>query len=362
MTQVITRYFDSAKRAYDAKQILVRVHRFSSRIIDIHESAEGLIEALTRKNVAEATAQAYQDRMANGGSVMLVLAGYKPLQVAQITRDVTAQFGAADLGPLIEEVYVKDKPTLGVSILNDHPHFLTKRREPGNTTYHMADWPIPLINRRKPYSGSLFEPHARMASLPIPLISRRKPFTGSILAPHARMAAFPLPLISRRKPYTGSVIAPHARMAAFPLPLISRRKPFTGSVIPRHGRMASVPIPLLINGKIGSAALIPGAPRMANFPIPLLSGRKPYTGSIFERHARMANFPLGLISRRKPFTGSIIPRHGRMADIILPLVIRRADTASNSGGSGFSFSKMLGLPTLTPKWSAGKSSQRTANR
>lgn len=349
MTQVITRYFESADKAREAKYELVQINRLSNRIVDIYDGTDGLVEALTSGHVPEATARAYHDRMTNAGAVMLVRAGYKPLRVAQITRDVTAKFGAVDLGPLVEEVYVKDKPKLGVSILEDHPHILKVRREPGSTNYHMADWPIPLISRRAPAGNSLAPHGLRLTAFAVPLIDRRKPFTGSIIAPHARMADFPIPLISRRKPFTGSIIPRHARMAGFPLPLISRRKPRNRSLIPRHGRMANIPFPLLINGKTGTNALIPGAPRMANFPIPLLSGRKPYTGSIFGRHARMASFPIGLVSRRKPFTGSLIPRHGHMANIILPLIIRRDDTAAKTGGSGFSFSKMFGLPTLIRK-------------
>ncbi len=349
MTQIITRYFESAQQAHEARSELVRINRLSPSILDVYEQADGLFEALVAQSVRDDTARAYQARIANGGAVMLVRAGFKPLGVAKITRELTAAMGAVDLDPLVEEVYVKDAPKLGVSILEGHPHILKVRREPGTTNFHMADWPIPLISRRKPAANSLTSRTFHLTEFAFPLIDRRKPFTGSIFPPHARMANFPIPLISRRKPFTGSIFPRHARMANFPIRLISRRKPFTGSLIPRHGRMATVPFPLLINGKQGTNALIPGAPRMANFPIPLLSKRKPFTGSIFPRHARMANFPLGLISKRKPFTGSIFPRHARMANLFLPLTIRREDMVSQDGKDGFSFSKWLGIPTLIRK-------------
>lgn len=349
MTQVITRYFDSADQAREAKYELVQINRLSNRILDIFDNANGLAEKLMAAKVAEPTARAYQERMSNGGVVMLVRAGYKPLRVAQITRDVTARHGAADMGGLKEETYVKDDPRLGVSILEDHPHIFKTHREPGTTNYHMADWPIPLISRRKPGANSLSPPNFHLTAFAVPLIDKRKPFDASIFPRHARMANFPLPLISQRKPFTGSIFPRHARMANFPLPLISRRKPKNRSLIPRHGRMANVPFPLLINGETGTNALIPGGPRMANFPISLLSKRKPYTGSIVGRHARMASFPIGLTSKRKPFTGSMIPRHGRMANVFLPLIISRTDTASKGGGQGFSFSKMLGLKTLSKR-------------
>jgi len=346
MTKVITRYFDSAAKARSVKQELLLRQRFPLKILRVYDKPDGLAEALTAANVDAETARAYQQRMANGGVVLMVRADYRPLGVAQIAREVTAAMGAADMGGLTEEVYVADPPRPMLNILDHHPLMLTRPRDPSSTTYHMADWPIPLISRRKPFTGSIFPRHAHMASFPVGLISRSKPFTGSIFPPHARMANFPISLISRRKPFTGSIFPRHARMANFPIGLISRRKPYTGSVIPRHGRMATWPFPSLINGKMGTNALIPGGPRMANFPIGLLSRRKPFTGSIFPRHARMANFPISLISRRKPFSGSAFPRHARMADVVLPLVISSTAAATPQGGDRFSLSKMLGLPTL----------------
>ncbi len=347
MTNIITRYFESTQAARAAKHELINRRGLSARIIDLYESADGLAGTLTDAKVTGETARAYEERLAqSGGAVVLVRATYKPLGVAQTTRDVLREMGAADLGPLTEEVYIKDERGSDLNILPDHPHFLTRRADPHSTTFHMANWPWPLIIRRKPFDGTVFPRHARMANFPMPLLDDRKPYTESIFPRHARMANFPIPLLSDRKPYTESIFPRHARMANFPLPLISRRKPYTGSIIARHARMANWPFPHLINGKTGTNSLMPGGPRMANFPIRLLSGRKPYTGSIFSRHARMANFPIPLLSNRKPYTGSAIPRHGRMADMFLPLVIRREEPAAAGERAGFSFSKMMGWPTL----------------
>ena len=344
---IISRYFDSADTAKKARYELVYGRRLSHRIVDYYDSAEGLADKLVQTHVDTAAAQAYETRVKDGGAVSVVRAEYKPLGVARITREVLDDMGAADMGQTVQEVLHRGPPRKQtISILQDHPHLLTRRRDPMSTNYHMADWPLPLTIRTRRTQGRVIRPHARMTDAFFPTILRRDPFRGSIFGPHARIANFPIPLLSTRKPFTGSIFAPHARMANFPLPLISRRKPYTGSLFPRHQRMATVPFPLLINEKTGKNALIPGAPRMANFPIGLLSDRKPFTGAMIAPHARMANFPIGLISKRKPFTGSIVPRHGRMANMILPLVIRRSNTAASRGGTGFSFSKMLGLPTL----------------
>jgi len=300
MTKVITRLFESPEQALKVRRELVQQERLSVRIVHLYDTADGLSDTLTAAHVDAKTAKTYQERVGAGGAVLMVQAGYRPLAVATTTREVMARMGALDLSPLIEEVEVEDAPETRMSVLSGAPLMLSRERDPYATDFHMADWPIPLI-------------------------SRRKPFTYTVLPPHAKFAGWPLAHISKRKPYTGSIVGRHSRMASFPIPLIS--------------------FPHLINGKTGTNALIPGAPRMANFPIPLLSKRTPNTASIFPRHARMANFPISLISKRKPYTGSLFPKHARMADMILPLVIKRQDNP-RYGSERFSLSRMFGLPTL----------------
>ena len=347
MTKVITRYFDDADAALKARKELLYIKRLSQRIVQLFDADSGTADSLEAAGVAPATAKAYADRLSRGGAVLLVRAGFKPLSVAQTSRDVMAQMGAVDLGDLVEEVEYKDKVHRGLNILRDHPLMMSRPRDPEATNFYMADWPIPLINRKKPFTMAVFPPHARMANWPIPLISRRKPKDNFAFPRHARMANFPIPLISKRTPKDKFAFPRHARMADFPIPLISRRKPYSGTMIGRHTRMANWPFPHLINGKTGTNALMPGGPRMANFPIPLLSDRKPYTGSAFSRHARMANFPIPLISKRTPSDKFAFPRHARMANFILPLVIKERDKARSGKATGFSFSEMLGIPTVT---------------
>ncbi|MFP7672752.1 PucR family transcriptional regulator [Marivita sp. S0852] len=345
MTTVITRYFETADQADAVKKELVYNHRFAPAIVSTYTDPDGLVATLTKERVVEDTAKAYAAKLSKGGSVLLVRAGYKPLGVARTTREVAARLGAVDLGDLNEANFYKDERKRSLSVLTEHPYILSRPKDKSKPTVHMADWPIPLISRRKPYAESAIPRHARMANFPLPLISRRKPWDKFAFPRHMRMANFPLPLISKRKPYTGSIIPRHARMADFVLPLISRRKPWDKFAFPRHMRMANWPFPLLINGKEHTNAIIPGGPRMANFPIPLLSDRKPYDKSIFPRHARMAGI-IPLTSRRTPVTASIIPRHGRMADAILPLVIKHGESAPDTKTPSFSFSRMLGLPTI----------------
>lgn len=364
MTKIITRYFASAEKARRVRHELVKMQRFSPRIVDIYDKADGLAEALTAAHVEPETARAYQDRIAEGGAVVLVRANYRPLGVAQIARDVAREMGAVDMGDLVEDTYVNDGPERNANtLLLDHPLILTRERVPGSTTFHMANWPIPLISRRRPSTASVIKPHAYMADWPIghlvPHDVRYGRFPFGLLVPgHKYMAKFPFAHIVPGHKHMagfpfGHIVPGHKYMANFPFGHIvpghkfMARFPF-GHLVPGGMRMANWPFPLLINGKPGTNSIIPKAPHMANFPIPLISRRKPSDNFAFPRHARMANFPLPLISRRKPFTGSIFPKHARMADFILPLVTRSEDV-SRDADRRWSFSRMLGLPTLKPR-------------
>ncbi|MEM8788877.1 MAG: PucR family transcriptional regulator [Pseudomonadota bacterium] len=345
MATVITRHFDSAARARSVERELLAA-RFSRKIVRVYTQADGLVDALTEAHVDPATAEAYRWRVEGGGAVVLVHAGHKPLGVATTARAVMARMWASDLGNLTEDVFVKDAVRPPSRILTDHPRFLTRDRDPGDTNYHMADWPLPLLSRRKPYTGMLMKPHARMAAWPLSLTIRYKPRDEFAFPRHARMADILFPLTIRRKPLDNFAFPRHARMANWPAPLLSRRKPYTRSRISRHARMANWPFPHLINGQTGRNALVPDGRRMADFPMPLLSDRKPVDKFAFPRHARMANLILPLLSRREPITASIFSGHARMADFLLPLVIRQDPQKPSAGRDGFSLSRLLGLRTV----------------
>jgi hypothetical protein len=224
MTKIITRYFDTVEAGRMVKRELVYAQQFSSRILRVFESSEGMTEVLIAQGVEAASAEAYAARMANGGAVLLVRAGFKPLCVAQITRDVSAQMGAVDMGGLVEEVYIKDSRRPSLSVLTDHPHMMSRPLDSAMRSTYMANWPIPLISRRKPFNGFDFPRHARMANFPIGLISKRKPSDAFAFPRHARMANFPIPLIIRRtETSAGSGAEFSERRGYFGLPTLIRR-------------------------------------------------------------------------------------------------------------------------------------------
>ncbi|GAB5512235.1 MAG: hypothetical protein Rhims3KO_36360 [Hyphomicrobiales bacterium] len=357
MTQVITRYFESAEKAFSAKRSL-QFERFPRTALRIFTETDGLVEELTAQNVDEAAAKAYAKRLGKGGAVLLANATYKPLGAAKLVRQVTADIGAVDMGDVVEEVYVKDRPGQTVNILNDHPLFLTRARDESPTGYYMADWPIPLISRRKPGDAFAFPRHSRMASWPIGLLlpgsTRYGRFPFDFLIPgHKHQADKPIGLLLSGKrrfgrfPF-GLLVPGNKFMAKFPIAhLVPGHKfmakfPFA-HLVPGHPRMANWPFPLLINGKQGTNSLVPGHKFMAKFPIAhLVPGHKymakfPFA-HIVPGHKFMAKFPIAhLVPGHKfmakfPFAhlvpghkymanfpfGHIVPGHKYMANFIFP--------------------------------------------
>ncbi|MEM1075588.1 MAG: PucR family transcriptional regulator [Pseudomonadota bacterium] len=370
MTNVITRYFDSASQALATRRTL-QLRGFPLRDLAVFTDAQDLAETLVAEKVEAATAKAYAERLADGGAVFLAKATYKPLGAARLTRELTAQMGAADMGGLTEEVYYKPKPTAPSSIYRDHSRYLTRKKDPTSTDFHMADWPIPLINRRKPMDDTLFPRHARMASWPIGLLvpnhdrmadkpidhlvpghkhMARFPF-GHIVPGHRYMAKFPFAHIvpghkhMAKFPF-GHIVPGHKHMAKFPI----------AHLVPKGMRMARWPFPLLINDKTGTNALMPGGPRMAGFPIGHLVPGQKYMAKIpfahiVPGHRYMAKFPFAHIVPGHKFMakypiGHLVPKGKRMANLILPLLVKHGASKSTPAGKGFSFSKMVGLPTL----------------
>ena len=227
MTTVITRYFENAAKATMVTEELVYRQRLSRSIIDSYTSADGLKGLVASGRMAQETADAYAARLANGGVVMLVMAGFRPLGVAKTTRTVMADMGAVDMGDVVEEQTVKGDVNPKNSVISGTSLMLTRQLDSRRTNFPMADWPIPLISRRKPFARALFDKHARMADFPIRLLSKRKPYSDMIYVNrHQRMATFPIGLLVPGQKY----------MAKFPF----------AHIVPGHKHYAEWPIDHLV--------------------------------------------------------------------------------------------------------------------
>ena len=305
MPIAITRFFDDPAEANAASRELVQDKKLPRDIVRAFKSADGMVTALTNAGVDPGTAGAYDQRMAQGGAVLLVVADYTPLGVARITRETLAGYNTADMGSHPEEAAAKYARAATLSVLPNSPRMLTRLRDPSDTTYHMANWPIPLITKgRGPRPTPLVSSDDHMASWPIGLSLPRNirfgkfPF-GLLVPGHKFMAKFPF----------AHLIPGHKFQAKFPF----------GHLVPGHRRMANWPFPLLINDTSHSNSLIPGHKYQAKFPFAhLIPGHKyqakfPF-GHIVPRHRFMAKFPFAHIvpghrfMAKFPF-GHIVPGH-----------------------------------------------------
>ena len=171
MPIAITRFFDEPEELASASRELVYQKKLPRNIVRAYQSSEGMVASLTTAGVAPQTAEAYDERMAQGGAVLLVVADYTPLGVARITRETLAKYGTADLGNIPEEATIKFAPRQRTSVLSGGPMMLTRMRDPSSTNYYMANWPIPHLTK----SGGvrpipLVSSNDRMASWPIGLL------------------------------------------------------------------------------------------------------------------------------------------------------------------------------------------------
>jgi len=371
MPKVITRFFDDLAELKSVSRELLYEKRFPPHIVRSFDNADSLVASLTSTGVEKETAEAYKKRMANGGAVLLVAADYTPLGVARITRETFAASAAVDIGDLVEEVSVKSAPPAGGrgrgarSVLTGGPLMMTRRRDPESTTYHMADWPIPLLTKKLRSPDPVIPRHGRMASWPIGLLvpghkyMANFPF-GHIVPGHKFMAKFPFAHIVPGHKYMakfpfGHIVPGHKFQAKFPFGHIipghkfQAKFPF-GHIIPGHPRMANWPFPLLINDNSRSNALVPGQKYMAKFPFAhIVPGHKfmakfPFAhivpghkfmakfpfAHIVPGHKFMAKFPFAHIVPGHKFManfpfGHIVPGHKYMANWIFPHTKTTAD-------------------------------------
>ncbi|MEO9793984.1 MAG: hypothetical protein ABJ263_02510 [Tateyamaria sp.] len=359
MAKVITRYFDDLDELKSVTTELVKDKKLPRHIVRAYDDADGLVEALTAKGVVPGTAQAYQERMAKGGAVLMVLADYTPLGVARITRETLAESGAAALDGFPEEAVIPFKPGATSSVLSGGPLMLSRRLDQESSNYFMADRPVPHLTEKMPTPDPVIPPHGRMASWPIGLLLQgsirfgRFPF--DLLVPgHKFMAKFPFGHIIPGHKFMAKfpfahIVPGHKFMAKFPFGHIVPGHKFQanfpiGHLVPGHRRMANWPFPLLMNGKRPSVPmpggsskfwakkpidhLVPGHKFQAKFPFAhIVPGHKfmakfPF-GHIVPGHKFMAKFPFAHIvpghkyMAKFPF-GHTVPGHKYMANWIFP--------------------------------------------
>ena len=206
MTRIITRVFANIAEAEKAVMRLTRkgLPRRNREVIRGGETAHA---DMVRARVHESALKPYGDLLAQGNVVLVVIASYKPLGVARITRDILDNLETVDVGSnVVQDHAVAWEPDRAPSILKDHPHMLTI---PGlETPGRVSDaFGMPMLKARKP-KRNLMDANKRMSRMfwPMPLLST-KSRSSSVMSGGRQMskAFWPGKLISD-KPRRKSVL------------------------------------------------------------------------------------------------------------------------------------------------------------
>lgn len=231
MTTVITRLYADEETAERAQNRL-RLEGLPKHAVEVI-SADGrkknaLSDRLEHAGVWDEAAKVYAGRIADGASLLVVRATYKPLGAAKLARGVLRETPAVDVGLDEEERFVPDGPERAPNILKDHPRFMTFPLEPddyrpGTISDRIG---VSLLTSWRPSGRKVFEGGRFMSRVfwPMPLTIRKKS-TDSVIrgGKHVSKTFWPMPLV-KTNPRRLSVI----RGGGFPLsramgwPLLTR--------------------------------------------------------------------------------------------------------------------------------------------
>lgn len=207
MATVISRFLEDEARAKKLERTLAnaRFPRGDVKVLtkEDKETAKALTARMTKLGIEEDTAKAYAKKLSDGGAVLCIRAGYKPLTAKTIALDILDKAGIEEMGGVDEAVWVRDTPSKSQSILADHPLFFTRVPDPSNRKGPVSTAVgLRLISRRKPGKRSVMSSGRRMSRFfwPGPLLSSRR-MTRSTLSKQGPISnRFDwAPLLSKKK-------------------------------------------------------------------------------------------------------------------------------------------------------------------
>ena len=129
MTTVITRLYQDEASALGVRGRLNRAGfpRYALSLFSGEQglSANELQAKMERALVPTDAARTYAARVAEGASLVVVRATYKPLNAVRIATETFASSGALSSGLETESFRIKTPPDHAPSVMKDHPRFLT---------------------------------------------------------------------------------------------------------------------------------------------------------------------------------------------------------------------------------------------
>ena len=208
MTQVISRVFESEKRARGVVDRLrfEGIPTSAMRVVTARtgESSKDIAARLGRLDVDAGAAKAYASHISEGRAAVVVHATYRPLGAAKLTRGILDRNDPIDMQGATEETYVPDRPSHAPSILDTHPHFLTSRvddrRIPSGGPVSHGLGPKLLLKHRPRTSAIRGGKHMSRMFWPMPLLKKGREARSAIRGgKHMSRGFWPQKLLSTKQ-------------------------------------------------------------------------------------------------------------------------------------------------------------------
>ncbi len=208
MTTIFTRLYASQDIAAGVRDRLYRAGfpRHMMRIVTCHANGEphGLMSRIRKARVPAREASVYAARVAEGGALLIVTAGYKPLGAVRIGREALRGTGALPCNVEAEEFKVAKLPDHAPSVLKDHPRFLTAPPDPDHPGGPLSDQlGFSMVSSTRRMNSAL---KGGRLIFPFPALTRGRNARSAIKGGgHYSRVFWPMKLVTR-KPRRRSVI------------------------------------------------------------------------------------------------------------------------------------------------------------
>ncbi len=202
MTTIISRLYDDARTAKAAAADLAAAG-FPDDIVHVITRADGPA-AMRAARLGAASADAYADGVAAGKALLVVEAPFSPIGAARQAMQIADKYPSAYVAGAVPNDYIAERPRselITLSILSDHPRFLSQDIVPGltRTRGRISDaFGLRTLSRYKTRRPLLTGTHISTKFLPFKLIYRSKRKT-SAFPNGGHVTGGLMALISRRR-------------------------------------------------------------------------------------------------------------------------------------------------------------------
>lgn len=177
MTTIITRLYATSTAAHAVADALMQAGH-QPGYVDIIDHAD--MGAMTAARVGDSAAAAYAKAMTGGQTLLVIRAPFSPIGAANSAKAVVGRYASIDAGIANEDAYVREQADgrRFLSILSDHPRFLSQDIGPGKgrtrTTVSSAFGAQLLVPYKSKRSVTADGTHISTKFWPMRLVSANK--------------------------------------------------------------------------------------------------------------------------------------------------------------------------------------------